>query len=205
MNGTQKAFAVILAFILAVLSGCSATVKNQPPDKTPAVLFTPYPEELAAYIDVVHDQYPGRYPQYDAFETVENNYYSLSLPNGWRLADDSVWPKICNEKNEVVGEIYTQSVGPDVNPLPNHAGLLESSEIDINGIVMTSMIYDADYPAASGIGRIDIKQGICFKTKGDGCFLTFYKAYIDRNAMHYIMTSKTVIQIAKTFHIRNVN
>jgi hypothetical protein len=202
VNGIRKMVVIILVLFPILISGCAAAIKNQPPDRVLDVRITPNPEERRAFLDIITDQYPERYPKYNAFETIENKYYSLSLPNGWRLEGESIWPKIYNGQNEIVGEIYTQSVDENINPLPNHAGLLESSEININGILMTSLIYDADYPAASGIERIDIKQGICFKTEGDGCFLTFYKAYLDKNAMHYLMTSKTVIQIAKTFVIK---
>lgn len=188
--------------LILSLSACSVGTGNNT-DGIDDILrrLKPNPDEVKAYSDVMKDEYPDRYPQIGELRQIDTDYYSVSLPSGW-LIDNSAFPKITNEEGETVGEIFTQSVDEYAAILPNHTELLLSAgRIKEDGLSAVSLTYVSSYPAASGIERIDIKQSIVFIDNQTGCYLSLYKAYLDRNALHYIMQSEDVIRIAKTFTI----
>jgi hypothetical protein len=208
---TKKIITILLFIIINVtsLSSCShaaskANLANPSSTSMMSQMLSPNLDERKAYYDIIYDEYPNRYPQINDFKEVKMVDYLVSLPKGWYL-DDGVFPKIYNDKNQIVGEIFTQSFDLNyISILPDNTELLDSQDIDINGLSALSLIYSSQPPAASGSDRITIKQSICFidKVKKEACYLTFDKAYFENNSVHYEMLSNTIIQIAKTFSIK---
>lgn len=185
----------LFGYSLIILAICACAAACQPKQ-----LDTP---QYPLYQDIVDDEFPSRYLTVERFIKVENDYYSIDLPEGWTL-ENIDFGTIYDENNRPVGLIYSQTMYDNQIPIPGHGSEpLKYEWKSEKELGLCYMCDEADFTNDLEDEKQMILQAYGgLRDKGDPTFVSLCKAILSDHSVEYILDDKTIRRIAASLVIK---